>query len=87
MPGRLDEPDRMVNRAAYLTLRPIPSLLQAYSRFYNRREQWSNVQQEHSNSTLWFLMSSSVPDKESTWMHRKWRISALRAWRSGLALE
>ena len=58
MPGRLDEPDRMVNRAAYLTLRPIPSLLQAYSRFYNRREQWSNVQQEHSNSTLWFLMSS-----------------------------
>lgn len=39
-----------------------------------------------TNSTIYLLISSSVPDKESTRMHRKRRISALGAWRSGLAL-
>ena len=40
----------------------------------------------YSKSTIGLLISSSVLDKESTRMHRKWRISALGAWRSGLAL-
>jgi hypothetical protein len=67
------------SRFYFIRLRPRPGLEKV-------TEYGKNFYSLVANSTIYLLMSSLVPGKASTRMHRKWRLSALGAWHSGIAL-